>query len=306
VLMSKMDLWEVDLNLLKLFDALIKECSVTRAGLRLGLSQPAASRGLAKLRQLFNDPILIRSSNGWELTPRAISLAESISRLLTDAQAIVAPLAFNPSTTSGKFTIATADHLAVLLMPALISRLEVLAPDIDLEISAASGDNVDLIAQGGAELAIGVFNELPTRFYQRALYDEDFVCVVRDNHPLIDDQISLQQFVSLSHVSVIITGRGKNPVDQALAKQGLSRRVAMRLPHFLAAPMLVAKSDLVLSLPRRLAQEVAMTLPIKIHELPLEVAHFTPSIIWHGKQHNDPAHQWLRKLIIDIASELRA
>lgn len=303
--MPKMDLSGVDLNLLKLFDALLKERSVTRAGHRLGLSQPAASRGLGRLRRLLNDQLLVRTSQGLELTSRAADLSESVAKLLEDARAIVAPSVFEPSTASGKFIIATADHMALLMMPTLLSKLGKLAPDLDLEIPASSGDNVDLVAQGGADLAMGVYHDLPARFYQRSLYDEDLVCLVRRNHPVIAEQLNLERFISLKHISVIITGHGRNAVDDALANQGLTRRVAVRLPHFLAAPILVAKSDMILSLPRRLAHQISMSIPVEVLELPLEVERFTPSIIWHGRRHNDPAHIWLRKLMIEIGSEIK-
>lgn len=302
--MSKMDVDSVDLNLLKLFDALLKEGSVTHAGQSLGLSQPAASRGLARLRRLLNDPLLVRTTKGWELTPRAIALSGPVTKLLDDARAIVAPSVFNPSSASGQFTIATGDHLALMLMPELISKLATLAPGVDLVIPTSSGDNVDLIAEGSADLAIGVFQKLPARFYQRSLYDEDFVCVVRHNHPVISEKLTLKKFVSLSHLSVIITGKGNNPVDDALAKYGLTRRVAMQIPHFLLAPMIVSESDLILSIPRKLAVKMSLSVPIQILELPLEIENFTPSMIWHERQHNDPSHMWLRKLIMEISSNL--
>ncbi len=302
--MSEMDIGGVDLNLLKLFDALLKEGSVTRAGQRLGLSQPAASRGLGRLRRLLNDQLLVRTTKGWELTPRAVALSEPVTKLLNDARAIVAPSVFNPSTASGRFTIAAGDHMALMLIPTLISKLATLAPGIVLSIPASSGDNVNLVAQGGADLAIGVFEDLPARFYQRTLYEEDFVCVVRHNHPVISEKLTLKNFVSLSHLAVIITGKGKNSVDVALAEQGLTRRITMQIPHFLVAPMIVSESDLVLSIPRKLAHKMSLLVPIKILELPLEIASFTPSMIWHERQHNDPAHIWLRKLIMEIGSYL--
>ena len=302
--MHEVDFGGVDLNLLKLFDALLKERSVTLAGQRLGLSQPAASRGLGRLRLLLNDRILIRTSKGWDLTPRAVALSEPVAKLLDDARTIIAPSIFEPSTASAKFTIATGDHMALLLMPTLISKLAKLAPKIDLVIPASSGDNVDLITQGSADLAIGVFHDLPARFYQRPLYDEDFVCVVRHDHPVIYDKLTLQRFISLPHLAVIITGLGKNPVDDALKQQGLKRKVVMKLPHFLVAPMIIAKSDLILSLPRKLANKMAESVPLEILELPLEIGHFTPSIIWHGRVHDDPAHKWLRQLIIKISLEI--
>ncbi len=302
--MQKSDVGKVDLNLLKLFDALLKEGSVTGAGARLGLSQPAASRGLGHLRRLFNDRILVRTANGWELTPRALALSASVTKLLDDARAIIAPSEFHPATAVGRFTVATADHLAFLLMPALVSRLALLAPGIDLVMPASAGDNVDLIAQGGADLAVGSFDELPARFYNRPLYDEDFVCVIRQDHPVIAEQLTLENFVAWPHLSVIITGLGKTAVDEALAQRGLTRRVAVRTPHFLVAPTIVAESDLMMCIPRRLANKMAKSVAIKVLELPIEIAPFTPSIIWHERQHYDPAHIWLRNQMVEIGRQL--
>ncbi|MCE8035518.1 MULTISPECIES: LysR family transcriptional regulator [Halomonadaceae] len=298
--MQKTDMGEVDLNLLKLFDALLKEGSVTGAGARLGLSQPAASRSLGRLRRLLNDRILVRTPNGWELTPRALALSASVTKLLDDARAIVAPSEFHPGTASGRFTVATADHLALLLMPELVAKLSSLAPGIDLVMPAPAGDNVDLIAQGSADLAVGSFEGLPARFYSRRLYDEDFVCVVRQGHPILDEQLTLDNFVLLSHLSVIITGQGRSAVDEALAQHGLTRRIAVRTPHFLVAPMIVAESDLILSIPRKLAHRISRLAPIEILEAPIKIQPFAPSIIWHERKHYDPAHIWLRNQIIEI------
>lgn len=301
--MQKVDIGGIDLNLLKLFDALLKEGSVTGAGARLGLSQPAASRGLARLRRLMNDRILVRTANGWELTQRALALSASVTKLLDDARAIVAPSEFHPSTASGQFTVATADHLALLLIPELVAKLASLAPGIDLVMPATAGDNVDLIAQGSADLAIGSFEGLPARFYNRRLYDEDYVCVVRQGHPIIGEGLTLENFVSLSHLSVIITGQGRSAVDEALAQHGLTRRIAVRTPHFLAAPMIVAESDLIMCIPRRLAHRLAKSVAIEVIDLPIQIPSFTPSIIWHERQHYDPAHKWLRNQIVEIASK---
>ena len=301
--MHQVDFNRIDLNLLKLFDALLKERSVTRAGQTLGLSQPAASRGLARLRRLLNDPLLVRTSQGLELTLRAIALSEPVIRLLEDARAIVAPSLFEPGEATGRFTIATTDHVTLLLMPRLLARLGRLAPKLDLEISALPS-SVDLVAQGGVDLAIGVYDKLPARFHCRSLYDEDFVCVVRSGHPVLAEKWTLERFLSLSHITVIITGYGSSAVDKALAQQGLSRRAAVRLPHFLAAPMLVAESDMVLSLPRRLAKRVAISSPIEILEIPLAIKNFSLSMIWHERRHDDSAHKWLRNLITEVASEI--
>jgi len=300
--MHKVDFNNIDLNLLKLFDALVKERSVTRAGQQLGLSQPAASRALGRLRNLLNDKLWVRAAKGLELTPRAAALAGPVAKLLEDARSIVAPTQFDPAQATGRFSIAAIDHITLLLMPALIARLTKLAPGMDLEIPPSLRDNVELVAQGSVDIAIGVYEQLPARFHQRALFDEGLVCVVRRGHPVIAAGMTLERFAELSHILVIITGHGESIVDMALAQHGLSRRVAVRLPHFLAAPALVAESDMVLSIPRRLAQHLALSMPIEVLELPLDTGIYTPSMIWHERRHDEPSHIWLRKQIVEICS----
>lgn len=299
--MRKTDLGSVDLNLLKLLDALLKERSVTYAGNRLGLSQPAASRALGRLRRLLQDPIVVRTRKGMEPTPRALALEAPLTRLLTEAQNIITPVLFDPATAQGRFAIASIDHMALMVLPSVISRLERLAPGLDLEIRSSRGDNVELVARGDAGLAIGVFSDdvLSAGFFRRNLYDEDLVCMVRRGHPALLEEWTAERFVALSHVLVAITGKGEALIDTALARQGLSRRVAVRLPYFLAAPMLVAESDMVLSLPRRLAQRMAQMLPLAVLELPLQTDSFVLSMIWHERTHSDPAHTWLRQQIVE-------
>lgn len=296
-----MDLHKVDFNLLKLLDALLKESSVTRAGERIGLSQPAASRGLTKLRNILNDRILVRTTKGWELTPRAQSLEGSVAKILEDVKNIITPNKFDPLTYSNTFTIATADHLAAIMLPKLVKSLAVSAPNINLSVPVSSGDNVDLIAMGSAELALGHFPSLPGSFYSRALYNDDFVCIVRRNHPVLKNAMTLEQFASLSHVSITISGHGVSDLDHTLSQLGLSRRIAVRTPHFLVAPNIVAESDLALTIPRRLAEHISKSLAVKSFELPIEIKDFSPVMIWHEKFHHDEAHKWLRTEVFKIA-----
>ncbi|USH03453.1 LysR family transcriptional regulator [Grimontia kaedaensis] len=299
-----MDIYQVDLNLLKLFDALLKEGSVTGAGARLGLSQPAASRGLARLRKILNDQLIVRTTGGWELTPKAITLSPQVIKLLDDARSIITPSKFCPGSASGRFVVATADHLAFLLMPEIVKKLASSAPGMDLIVPPQSGDNIDLIAQGDADLAIGSFHDLPARFHCRTLYEEDFVCVVRQEHPVIQDKLTIRKFASMEHISVVITGYGSSPVDKALQQNGLSRRVTVKTPHFLVAASIVADSDLILTIPRKLARKLSKLVRLHTLELPIKVQTFTPSIIWHEKLHYDPAHVWLRSQIVDAAQGL--
>lgn len=302
--MREVDLAGIDLNLLKLLDALLRERSVTRAGQRLGLSQPAASRALGRLRRMLADRLVVRTPQGLEPTPRAAALAEPVARLLEGARSIVAPAAFDPATARGKIVIGSVDYTTLLLMPALVARLSRLAPGLDLEVPPLVGDHVELIAGGAADLALGVYDELPAGFFRRLLYDEDLVCVVRQGHPVAGQGLTLERFVALSHIAIVVTGRGEAPVDIALARLGLSRRVAMRLPHFLVAPMLVARSDMILSMPRRLARQAAAMVPLTVLELPpLDIAPLPMSMIWHERRQDDPAHAWLRRQVAEAARD---
>ncbi|KVK98716.1 LysR family transcriptional regulator [Burkholderia cepacia] len=304
--MHEVDLRAVDLNLLKLLDALLKERSVTRAGVRLGLTQPAASRALGRLRTLLDDRVVVRTPKGLEFTPRAASLALRVSHVLAEAASIVAPAEFDPANARGEFSIASLDHMALTLIPDVNARLEQRAPGMDLAVPPSRGNNVDRVADGTAGIALGAFDDdtLPAGIYRRKLYDDSLVCIVRNGHPALSSRLTPKRFAALSHVLVTIGGRGGEQVDAALARQGLHRRIAMRLPHFLVAPMVVAKSDMTVVLPRRLAQHVAQSMPVTLAELPVEVAPFALTMIWHERTHDDPAYGWLRRQIAEIAQEM--
>jgi len=303
--MREVDLRSVDLNLLKFLGVLLKERSVTRAGARLGLSQPAASRALGRLRTLLKDRVVVRTPKGLEPTPRSLALAPIVARLLEDVRNIVAPAEFDPATARQHFTIASIDHMALMMMPGLVARLEQAAPGVTLEIPTPRGNNVEAVARGEADVALGVFadDRLSAGFYRRKLYDEDLVCLVRRGHPILSVELTPERFAALSHVLVTITGQGEALVDTALARLGMRRKVAVRLPHFLVAPMIVAASHLVLTLPRRLAARMASAAPLELMALPLDMDAVSPSMIWHERTHDDPAHAWLRRQIMEVAQE---
>ncbi|MFM9436457.1 DNA-binding transcriptional LysR family regulator [Janthinobacterium sp. CG_23.3] len=302
VTMHQVDLSTVDLNLLKLFEALVRERSVTQAGLRLGLSQPAASRALGRLRTMLGDRLVVRGKLGLELTPRGETLAGPVAKLLDDARGIVSPAVFDPASATGRITIAAHDHLSLMVLAGLIARFERHAPALSLHIAQPAGDNVRLIEQGGADLALGIFEALPGSFHRRGLYADSLVCVARSDHPGVADGLSLQRYVSLRHTAVTISGVGESAVDVALSTLGLTRHVALRVPHFLAGAMLVADSDMILTLPSRLARLLATKLPLAILDLPLQLAPLSPAMIWHERFHRDPAHIWVRQQLVDVVA----
>ena len=302
VKMRQVDLSAVDLNLLKLFEALVRERSVTQAGLRLGLSQPAASRALGRLRTMLGDRLVVRGKLGLELTPRGEALAGPVASLLDDARAIVSPAVFDPASATGRITIAAHDHLSLLVLADLLVRFERHAPALSLHIAQPAGDNVRLVEQGTADLALGIFEALPGSLYRRGLYTDSLVCVVRSGHPGVAGGLSLERYVALRHVAVTISGVGQSAVDVALSTLGLARHVALRVPHFLAGAMLVADSDMILTLPSRLARRLAERLPLALLDLPLQVAPLSPAMIWHERFHGDPAHAWVRQQLVDVVA----
>ena len=304
--MHQVDLSTVDLNLLKLFEALVRERSVTLAGLHLGLSQPAASRALGRLRRMLNDQLVVRGKAGLDLTPRGEALAGPVAKLLDDARGIVSPAVFNPAAATGRITIAAHDHLSIVVLAGLVARFERKAPALSLHIAQPSGDNVRLIEQGAADLALGIFDAVPGSLHRRGLYSDSLVCVVRADHPVVNGVFDLERYAALRHVAVTISGVGESAVDVALSALGRSRHVALRVPHFLAGAMLVADSDMVLTLPSRFACLMAKRLPLALLNLPMQVAPITPAMIWHERFHSDPAHGWVRQQLVEIVASFDA
>lgn len=300
--MQQVDIASVDLNLLKLLDALVREHSVTRAGLQLGLSQPAASRALGRLRAMLGDRLVVRGKLGLELTPRGEALAGPVATLLDAARRIVAPDVFDPATATGRITIAAHDHLSLIVLAGLMARFERAAPALSLHIAPPAGDNVRLVEQGGADLALGMFETLPGSLHRRGLYEDRLVCVVRAGHPDAVGELNLARYVALRHIAVTISGAGASAVDIALAALGHTRHVALRVPHFLAGAMLVADSEMILTLPGRLARLLATRLPLALVALPLQVALLSPAMIWHERVHGDPAHVWVRQQLVDVVA----
>jgi len=305
IFMQQVDLTAIDLNLLKLFDALVRERSVTQAGLRLGLSQPAASRALSRLRALLNDPLVVRSKSGLELTPRADQLAAAVRQLLEDARSIISPVAFDPAVATGRVTIAALDHLSSLIVPGLMARLERQAPSLEIAIAQPSGDNVGLVEQSTADLAVGIFDSLPTSLRRRTLYTDDYASILRRGHPAALGGLTPERYLALRHITITISGVGGSAVDAALSDQTRARQVALRVPHFLLAGMMVAESDMVFTLPRQLAIHLAASLPLEVLDVPLRLPPMAPTMIWHERLHRDPAHMWLRQQIVDATSAYR-
>jgi DNA-binding transcriptional LysR family regulator len=297
-----------NLNLLGVLDALLAERNVTRAAEKMHLSQPAMSNALAKLRQLFDDPLLVRVPGGLALTPRAEELIEPVHRILEEVDRAFQPQqAFDPATAQNSFNVAGTDALELVLLPPLSERLCKEAPGVKLTIvprTTAKVPHAQLLS-GEIDLALGYFADMPETLHARVLYQEELMLLVRKDHPTIRRKPTLAQFIAVPHVLIY------PQADEFLAMATEQfpdaiphLNMALRLPHFAAAPLVVSHSDCSVILPSRLARRFAAMMPLKIFPIPFTVPAFPMSATWHERTHHDPAQQWLRKILVEICAEL--
>lgn len=298
----------LDLNLLLVLDALLTERHVTRAGQRVGLSQPATSRALSRLRDHFRDPLLIRDGNTLVPTSRADALTEPLAHALSALHRVLAnPEPFDPATTRKSFTLAAADYAQFVVLPPLVARLQAQAPGIDLVVRDLGATPVaEALAHGLVDFVIAprpgtsrlphateVFDE-SAHIFRRHLFDERFVCLVRDDHPRVKKRLTLDTYVALPHAFIAPRGTPGGIVDDVLGTLGLVRRVAVTVQSFLVAPWVIARSDLIITLAERLARALSTTLPLRLLKPPIAIPAFAMEVTWHERRHRDPAHRWLR------------
>lgn len=290
----------VDLNLLVVLDALIAERSATRAGARLGLSQSAVSGALARLRPLFGDPLLVPTHRGMEPTGRALELAAPLAELLDNARALVggAP-AFSPAALAREFRLGLSDYAARLLLPALVARLGAEAPGVALlVVDRASGANAaDLLERKAVDLCVTVAPRATAVIAVEPLFRDSWRVCARANHPLWAEELTPSALAQ--HPALLVSPEGDRYGigDRLLSKAGLERRVMLTLPQFLAAPAVLASSDLVALLPERLSASL-IDQRLRTAEPPFaEQPSFEVSLAWHRRDDADPAHAWLRRAI---------
>ncbi|SRR5579883_1043680 len=311
--MHKINLSQLDLNLLLVLSALLQERNVTKAGERMGLSQSATSHALGRLRQVFDDPLLTRSAKGMVLTPRAQQLLEPLQTILLDIEQLIKPKTFEPKTAQGTIQIAASDYATVVILPKVLKQISDKAPDLNLECHHWGPDTLDALTNGVIDLALGLLN-LPqaSQLQLQTLFVEDFVSVVRADHPITQTDFTVESYVAWSHILITITNTSvtaipKSPishVDTVLSGLGVKRRIMLKLPHFLAAPMIVQHTDLILTLPRRIAMLFAQHANLAILEPPIQLGTYNYMQIWHERLDGDPLHIWLRELIASQTQQL--
>jgi len=282
---------------------------VSRAATKIGLSQPAMSHALARLRDLFGDPLLVRTTRGMQPTPRAEEIAAPLSSMLDEVARIVAPPAkFDPARSKRRFDVVADDYSELVLLPEVLARAWRAAPDVDVNVRPSTGNAVADLVEGRADLAIipARSDAFPRGIYTQKLFHEDFVCVLREGHPHTKKKISLDEYVALPHALIAPRGEGGSIVDASLRRLGRSRRVALAIPHFLAAPHLLVGSDLVLMLGTRVAKKLAAPLGLRVLAPPseLELTGFDVALAWHERMRADPAHAWFRAVVAAAAKAL--
>jgi DNA-binding transcriptional LysR family regulator len=306
----------IDLNLLVYLDALLRERNVTQAANQLSLSQPAMSNGLRRLRELFDDPLLVRTSEGMTPTERALELEPVIREVLSKIDQAVQPRsAFDPQNAQRVFRIMASDYAESTLFPAVLGKLRTQAPGLTLDIMTPSDVSFLDVERGKVDMVINRFDSMPQSFHQIHLWDDSFTCVLSPENPVLED-FTLDNYLKANHVWVSKTGMGVGVgvdpgdvqrlgwVDVALDKLGKKRQIRVFTRHYQAAMTLAEQNDLIVTLPTRAAQLQRDNPRVVLREPPLEIPPLQLKMAWSPLLQHNPANKWLRKLIADTAREL--
>jgi DNA-binding transcriptional LysR family regulator len=290
-----------DLNLLIVFDAVIEERNVTRAGDKIGLSQSAVSHALSRLRHMLKDELFIRTPDGMVPTPRAEQLAVPLRRALSDMQLALEPETFVPEEASRRFVVALNNYAAVVLAPSIVRAVASTAPRIRLDLRPSGARDISaLLDRGELDLAIGTFGEVGERFARAALFEDSFIVAMRHDLPAGRRELTADALAELAHLEVSSSGEDSSFVDQWLGRRGLARNTVLRAP-LLSAAAILSGSDMVAVLSRRLADTFAHSHALSIGELPFTSPILQIGMLWHRRFDDQPAHRWLREQVRQAA-----
>lgn len=297
-----------DLNLLPIFLALMEERSVTRAAERLGLTQPALSNALGRLRTALRDPLFIRERYGIRPTETALHLAPMIaSALATLDDAVLGQQDFDPAVAQRSFTLAPTGYVEFVLAPEIVSRLRAEAPGIRLRLTPYGNDLTETgVMSGDTAMVLGRLTDPPDNLVIQNLMEDGLSCVVRADHPEIGATLTRAQYESLKHVNVLPPGRLRAGLFQVLDQQGLRRDVAVSVTHFLAVPDMILATDYCATLPNLICRRLASDTRLKVLPAPADLGTFPVQMAWHTRYRHDPAHRWLRALVVEVAKTVVA
>jgi DNA-binding transcriptional LysR family regulator len=303
------ELRAMDLNLLVALRALLDERHVSRASEMAGLSQPAMSRALQRLRVMFEDPLLVKTEKGYELSSRAVFIDLALRQILTDIQYLIAPPTFDPASAKGDFRIIALDYELAVLLPEIVSRIQKEAPGIHIwtfapKMVAPEGMDFTPLISGEIHLILTAFQKTYSGLYRQRLLDETNVCITAPDHPDAGKKLTEEQFMLRKHVWVNIIGQDPGQINQTLAAKGLSRDIKISVPSFMLAAYMVATTELMAILPGRIILPFKNKSLIATMDLPFDFHTYTIYQYWHERYHKDPQHIWFRKLVLDVARSL--
>ncbi|MBO6638211.1 MAG: LysR family transcriptional regulator [Roseitalea sp.] len=301
---------KVDVHLLSCLDALVAEAHVTRAAERMNMSQPAMSNALGRLRDLFLDPLLVRTPTGMVPTDRAEQIMDALRPALRTIDATLSASGpFKPAEADINFNIMTTDYGALTVLPKLMLKLQSTAPKVRIGIRYSRPAEVREQLEGGdTSLVLGFFRDLPEGLYSSVIQTDTISCLVRRGHATVKGPPTLEQYMRCRHVyfagaGTQIVSTIEKLVDEQLSQMGLVRNSVLRIANVMVTPHIVAESDLLAVLPKRAAERLTTGLDVDIHPLPFELPDFKIAMIWHERTHRDPAHRWLREGIRDVVRE---
>jgi DNA-binding transcriptional LysR family regulator len=292
-----------DLNLLLVFEALFRQGSVTRAAAQVGLSQSAMSSALGRLRMQFGDPLFVKTRSGMLPTPRALELAPALTEALAMVRgAMDRRETFDPATSARSLRIYMTDVGETVLLPTLMTYLQERSPAMRLETAQLPAAELPLRMESGeVDLAVGYLPQLPEKIRRARLFEEHYVCMTRPDHPLgRKGPLTLKEFLSARHVLIASMGSGHQVLERTLAERGVHDNVALRVPHFVVVPLIIANTDLIVSVPSRVAGATARLMKSKVHPLPIPIPSFDVSVFWHERVENDGANRWLRAAMVEL------
>jgi len=295
----------IDLNLLSVFQEVYRERQISSAARRLGLSQSAVSNALARLRRAFGDELFVRTASGMQPTPLATQMAEPIGAAMAQvALALNQRSRFEPGTSSRRFVLAMTDVGEVYFMPTLIERCRQLAPHVELSSVRVGAATLKEEMEGGrVDLAVGPFEDVSDALYQRHLFRQPFVTMFRKGHPLGKGELTLARFAAAEHLLVDAADSPYDRVNGVLARSGIAPATRFRVPHFTAVPYIVSSSDLVVTVPQKLAERAGLPFALEWATPPLDLPPLQTNIFWHRRFNQDPGNVWLRGLLADVFAE---
>ncbi|MBU3740343.1 MAG: LysR family transcriptional regulator [Rhodoferax sp.] len=299
----------LNLNLLVVFHHVLLLKRVSAVAQALGMSQPAVSSALGRLRASLGDELFLRTQAGMEPTPYALQLAEPVAAALDGLQqAFNVRAAFDPASSSRSFTIAMTDVGEMYFLPVLVEKLSAVAPSVTLQIvSVTQASLKEDMASGRIDLAMGLLPQLQAGFFQQALFHQKYICLMRQAHPLSGkSKLSLTDFTQAEHVRIVAAGTGHGRVDMALEKKKLRRQFRLTVPHYVAVGDVLKHSDLIATVPERFADRILTAFDLVKRDLPMKVDQSAIHQFWHGRLHRDPGHQWLRRFTAALFSDGRS